>query len=274
MILIFFALILVAVATIFQIKLSYGCIKQFKMYDREHSDVSVTSAEDFVSKVNATPNLEVSNIKCNGNLVNLVYQKNEYVINIENGVAFIKYDTTGCGIKLSKMGRILKMFKVSKAAKKATLINFVMDCISGKNDSEHIKEYKKIQNDTKALYISLISMLLCLIIGVISCVGDTFDKAISKVKATEFVAGVTYEEVIDGYLETSEWTAFNSDTSTAVVEIKGVSIEDEIICIQFLGNFGMGFTDGQDFTLNYFEVNGESLDPIAAMEYIYEYLNN
>lgn len=255
-------------------KIDHSLIKQIAKYNEGHSDVSATSTEDFISKINSIPNLGVSNIICNGNLVNLVYQKNEYVINIENGVASVKYDMSGCGFKSSKKDRIFKMFKIIRALKKAISINFIMDCVSGKDTSEHTKEYKKIKNNIKAFYISLIVMILCCIIGVIVTFGDSHDNIVAKVKTTEFVNGVTYEEIIDRYLETSEWTAFLSDTDTTIVEISGISVENEVIRIQFSGYYGMGFNDIQNFTLSYFEVDNESLDPIAAMEYMYEYLNN
>lgn len=258
------------IGAILEWKIDCSLIKQIAKYNEGHSDVSATSTEDFISKINSIPNLGVSNIICNGNLVNLVYQKNEYVINIENGVASIKYDMSGCGF--SRKYRIFKMFKIIKALKKAISINFIMDCVSGKDTSEHTKEYKKIKNNIKAFYISLIAMIICCIIGVIVTLGDSHDNIVAKVKTTEFVNGVTYEEIIDRYLETSEWIAFLSNTDTAIVEISGISVEDEAICIQFSGFPGMGFTDMNDFTLSYFEVNNESLEPIAAMEYMYEYL--
>ena len=86
----------------------------------------------------------------------------------------------------------------------------------------------------------------------------------------EFRDGVTYEELIDVYLKDAEWTAGNSETDTAVVEINGTSVEGEKICIQFWGDMGMGMSY-KNLTLKYCEADGVSLEPDSVMEYIYLY---
>lgn len=92
---------------------------------------------------------------------------------------------------------------------------------------------------------------------------------------TEYHENTTYGNLIDKYIPNAEWTAFNYlDTDTAVVEINGTSIADEVICIQFCGEGGMGFNNVniQQFTPYYFEIDGEPYDYDAAFAYIYLYV--
>lgn len=149
-----------------------------------------------------------------------------------------------------------------------------MDCVSGKSIEENKKEYVKVKNNIKTINILEILGVIFLIIGMCNMTGNISGEAIDNVKTTEFSTGVTYEDLISGYIQTPEWDAFNSDKDRVVVEVNGISVENEKICIQFAGDPGMGFShvNLQKFKLVYFEVDGESLDPDAAMEYIYEYL--
>lgn len=274
MIFILLALVIFIIGEIFHSKLYRNGEKQFKKYDKEHSTVPSVSANDFALRLNAISNPEISKVECNGNKVNLVCRKNEYTINVENGVASVEYDKGGYEIKISKMGRFFNRFKLRKSARKATVINRVMDCVSGKNIEDSEKEYREVENNIKTLNILEILGVIFLIIGMCNMAGNLSGKAIDNVKTTEFSTGVTYEELISGYIQTPEWDAFNSDKDRVIVEVNGTSIENEKICMQFAGDPGMGFNhvNLQKFQLIYFEADGESLDPDAAMEYIYEYL--
>lgn len=268
--------VLAIIGEVFIIKLYWNGEKQLAKYNKEHSDVEAASAEVFIEKLNSISTLTVSNIECNGSRVNLKYQNNLYVINVENGIAAVEYDRNGCGFKLSSLGKILRLFKFSKAAKKAVEINYVMDCVANKDTSLHQKENQKVKTDTKLVMVSFVAMVICLIIGVVGMTGGLYEDAINQVKDTEYFAGMTYGELIEAYLVEPEWTAFKSDTNTAVVEVNGLSVEDETICIQFLGEYGFGFNSNieQKFTLSYLDADGVSLDADAAMQIIYEYLYN
>jgi sulfur carrier protein ThiS len=116
-------------------------------------------------------------------------------------------------------------------------------------------------------------MIVCLIIGISGMTGNMQEEAIDNVKAMVFYEGVTYEELLNTYIVNPEWTAFNSENDIVIVEMNGTSIENDQVCIQFSGEMGMGFNGvgQQDFKLRYFDINGESLDPVGAMEYIYNY---
>ena len=149
------------------------------------------------------------------------------------------------------------------------VVNMIMDALQSQSPIEK-KEYHKTKFFAKSAVVSYISFAIFLVIGLFSFFGAISDKAISEAKRMEFCDGVSYEELIDTYLKDSEWTAFNAETDTAVVEITGTSVEGENICIQFWGDLGMGLSYSH-LTLEYFEVNGMSIDPQEAMEYIYLY---
>ena len=103
--------------------------------------------------------------------------------------------------------------------------------------------------------------------------GGTYkDKAIQNVRSSLYNETTTYDEIIDAYLINPDWTAFNSDKDAPVVEVNGISVEKEDICIQFIGELGLGFhlVEKQQFRLRYFEVDGKSVDAEEAMEYIYQ----
>ena len=50
-------------------------------------------------------------------------------VNVEDGKVSVEYDKAGCGIKFSRIGRILRVFKFYKAANKAIEINAVIACL-------------------------------------------------------------------------------------------------------------------------------------------------
>ena len=107
--------------------------------------------------------------------------------------------------------------------------------------------------------------------------GGTYkDRAIQNVRSSLYNENTTYDKIVDAYLINPDWTAFNSDKDAPVVEVNGVSIEKEDICIQFIGELGLGFhlVEKQDFSLHYFEVDGQSVDAEAAMDYIFEHYIN
>ena len=75
----------------------------------------------------------ISGVNFDGNAVSIMCDNNIYPVNFNDGVVSVEYDRSGCGIKISAIGRILKVFKFSIAVNKAVLINRVMDRISGKD---------------------------------------------------------------------------------------------------------------------------------------------
>ncbi len=268
------AFVLVIVAEVFLIKFYYDGEKQLAKYDKEHSTVSVTSVEELVAKMRAIPNAGINQVDCDGNKVNLTCQSGKYIVNVENGIAAVEYDRCGCGLKLSSLSRILQLFKFTKAVNKAVEINTVMDGLSGKNNAEEEKEYKKVKADRNGLGISVLVMFVCLVIGLCSFFGGVEDAAVENVKAMEFYEGITYGELISGYIENPEWTVFNTETDTPIVEVNGTSVEEEEIRIQFSGEMGMGLNgvENQSFRLRYFGIDGESYDAEEVMWYVYEFL--
>ncbi len=274
MIFIFVAFALIVPAEIFLIKFYYDGEKLFKKYDKDHSNVQCVNVEEFVSRIKAFTEWDTSKVECNGNKVNLVYQKNKYVINIEDGIAAVEYDRRGCGIKISGIGRIFKIFRFHKAIKKAAAINNVMDSLAGKNTEEGTKGYKKIKNDWTMLGILFFAMIAFYLIGMFNIIKNIHEEGIERVKNIEFLNGITYGELVHGYIREPEWTAFNSDKDVAIIEVNGKSVEGEEICIQFgaEGREGFNLISSQNFRPIYFEADGESLDTDAAFLYLYEYL--
>ena len=246
---------------------------QFSKYDKDHSTITVLNTDEVISKLSKISTINISNIQSKENRVDFLCKKNAYSINNENGTAYIEYDFSARDIILAIASkRLIKKIKFWKSVRKAMQINEIMDTLKSNCFSES-KEYKKINLYAKAAAISLlVSCLVFALMGFAFGLSSTHDTAISEVKKAEFSYGVTYGELIDGYIRNAEWTAFNSDDDTAVVEVCGTSIEGEQIRIQFWGNSGMGFSYSS-ISLAYFEADGVSLDEYEAMEYIYWYLN-
>lgn len=265
--LLFLALVLALVGELLWFKFYRNGKKEFNMYDKEHSNVTVLNEEELVSKLNKISNLGISNITSEFNQVSFVCNKNTYAINIENDMAFVEYDMSGCEVRVSLIGRLTRRIKFWKSAHKAMLINMIMDTLQNDCSSEQ-KPYKKTKGYAKASVAALVLCLIFLVFGIFSFTRSTYDKAISDAKTMEFYNNVTYEEVIDTYVKDAEWTAFNGEGDTAIVEINGTSVEGEKICIQFSGDMGMGLSY-RSLTLSYFEADGISVDPDEAMEYIY-----
>lgn len=236
--------------------------KQFSKYDKDHSSVIVSNADDIVSKLKKNVNLEISGIQSEENQINFLCQNNNYTINIENGTAYVEYDV------LALLGR--KRIRFWKSVRKAMQINAIMDTLKSDGLVE-TKAYEKIKLYAKVYVASFVAFLIFLVIGFCSFLGVRYDDAITDAKALEYSFGVTYGEIIDGYVKNAEWTAFNSDDDTAVVEVCGTSVEGEQIRIQFWGNPGMGFSY-TSIRLACVEINGDELDADAVIAYMYWYL--
>ena len=269
----FLAFLLVIVGEIFLIKLYGNGGEQLEKYDKEHSDIEVSNFEEFVSKLKAVKGLNVNKVDSNAGISTITFQGNKHKMNVENGKVSVEYDMAGCQLRISSIGRILKAFKFGKTVKRAVLINSALDSITGRTTDENTKQYKKVSNSRVILNVSIIAIIVFCIMGISSFSGGIHEEAIEKVKATEFYAGYTYGDVVERYVYEPEWSAFNSDTDVAIVEMNGTSIENETICIQFSGELGMGFNSVgiQDFKVRYFELDGESLNPESAMIYICDY---
>lgn len=265
----FFALALSVVGEFLWFKFYRNGKKQFKKYDKEHSNVTALGAEEFVSKLNKLSSFNIGDIDFVPNQVRFTCKKSSYTVNIENGIAYVEYDMSGCGARVSLIGRLTGRFKFWRSAHNAMLINAVMDTFQ--NDGLPAqKEYQKTKIYAKASVVAFVASLIFLIVGIPVLAGSVSDKTVSEVKEMEFRDNVTYEEVIDAYLQDAEWTSFNSEKDIVVVEINGTSVEGEKICIQFWGDLGMGYSY-TSLTLKVFEADETSLDPYGAMEYIYTY---
>ncbi len=263
------AIVLGIIGELLWFKFSRAGQKQFTKYDKEHSNITVLNTEEVVSKLNQVSNLGISDIRSEENQVSFACKNNCYTIYIEDGKAYTEYDMSGFGVRLSTLGKITKKIKFWKSAHKAILINMVMDTFQN-NCLPTKKEYEKTTFFAKTSVIAFVAFLLFLVIGFFTVIGSISNNSISNVQKMEFYDNVTYEELIDSYISDAEWTAFNTDNDVAVVEVNGMSIEGENICIQFWGSMGMGFSD-ESLELAYFEVDGTSIDPNEAMEYIYIY---
>lgn len=269
--------IIAVISEVFLIKFYNGGDKILSKYDAKHSDVLYSgSPEEFVNLVRSIPNTGISGVNFDGNAVSLMCDNTIYPVNFNNGVVSIEYDRAGCGLKISAIGKILKVFKVSKAVNKAVLINRVMDRISGKDSVQCESEYNKLRSGKKGFVISGCLAIVLMIIGACSLVSVTYDEAIDRVKSTEYSSDYTYGKLVEKYIKEPEWKAFESDKDTAVVEVNGTSIEGEKICIQFTGESGVGFSsvDTQEFKPYYFSVDGESIDAELGMAGIAMYFSN
>ena len=267
--LLLFAIALGIVGEILWFKFYSDSKKNFTKYDKEHSKIAILNAEEFVSKLKQNSSLGISNIVPEPNQVKFVCKNSEHIINIENGIAYVDYDMSGCEVRVSLIGKLAKRFRFWKSAHKAILVNMIMDSFQNHNSAEQ-KMYQKTKIYAKAAVIAFVSFLIFLVIGFCSSIGSAFNEAISDAQAMEFIDGVSYGELIDVYLKDAEWSSFNGERDIAVVEVNGTSVEGEKICIQFWGDMGMGLSY-KSLKLEFFEADGVSLDPDAMMEYIYLY---
>ena len=181
---------------------------------------------------------------------------------------------SGCEFRFSLIGKLKKKIQFWKSAHGAMQINTIMDSFQSNHVTE-TKTYQKIKCYAKAAVATFIAFLIFLVVGCISFVGSVSNKAVSDAQTMVYDNGVTYGELIDVYLWDAEWTVFNSESDMAVVEVNGISVEGEDICIQFWGDSGMGLSY-RSLTLAFFEADGVAYEPDAFMEYIYwnYYLNN
>ena len=265
----FLAIVLALVSGLLWLKFRHDAKKNFLMYDKEHSDIFVNNVEEFVSKLNQKLSFGISNIVSESNRVCFMCQKNDYIINIENGTAYVDYNMSGCKVGVAPFGGLTEQHKFWKSARKAMLINTILDTF--KNDYLiEKKTYQKTKTYAKSAIIAFVASLIFIVIGLCSFTGSVHNDAVSDAKSIEFCDGVTYEKLIDAYLIDPKWSAFNGNNDIAVVEVTGISVEGEDICIQFRGDMGMGF-DYRDLSLNYFEADGITYDPDSVMEYIYLY---
>ena len=265
MVFIFLAFGLLIVGEIFLILLYLNGGKQFLKCNKENSKLSFSTLEDFVSSIKSIPGIEVHNVDDANNKVELVYKRQKYVMLFENDKAFIEYDTAGCGARVSVIGRTFKMLAFCKAVKKAYIINNVFGI-----DSD--KDFTKFKVCKAGMFGSVVAMLICAVVGVVSLLSGVKDGAINNVKESVYRDDMTYGYIIEGYIKDPEWKAFNNDNGVAVVEVNGTSVEKQSICIQFMGEGGMGFNDvdTQEFKLYYFGVDGKSVEPESSMAYIAE----
>ena len=262
-----FAIVLGIVGELLWFKFYRDGKKNFTKYNKENSKVVVLNTEELVSKLEKNSNLGINNIVSEQNQVRFMCQKNDYIISIENGTAYVDYDMSGCEVRVSLIGKLTKRFKFWKSAHKAMFVNMIMDTLQNDSSAEQ-KPYQKTKIYAKAAAVGFVAFLIFLVIGVCSLVGSASNTAVSDAKAMEFRNGVTYEELVEIYLKDAEWSVFNGEGDIAVVEVTGTSVEGEDICIQFWGDMGMGLSY-RSLTLEFCEVDGVSLEPDAVMEYIY-----
>lgn len=89
--------------------------------------------------------------------------------------------------------------------------------------------------------------------------------------------GVKYEKIVTGYITNPKWKAFNSKNDIVVVEVDGISKNNEKICIQFsCSDFGMGFSfrDTCKFKPTYISVDEQSVEIEGALDIMLMYAKN
>ncbi len=250
--------------------------KQLSKYSKENSPLVCSSVEDLSLKLSSVDNVKICDVNPETNMVNLICENYVFTIKIEDGKAFVVYDMSGFGTYFSPISKTISSFTAPKSAKKAIIINEVMDQIVGSDEVDYTKLKTNLQINTTIVIFGFIAFVVCLIISILDLFVGSKNDAISNVKDDLFYYDSyqysTYEELIDEYIPDAKWSAFDSDQNCIVVEVMGTSIYDEIICIQFVGETG-GYYDSaesQEFTLEYFEADGDAINAQAAMEYIYE----
>ena len=271
---IIFAFIFGIIGSIISMRSDSKAYKQILKYDKEHSDIACADLNELAEKIKAVNCADVEQVRNVEDKIIVDCKKNSYSLRVENGVAYVEYDKNGCGLKISPLGRFIRIFRVAIAGRKAIVINSIMDCVAGKDAKLFEKEYKTVHNGLPSIIVFMVAMLVCVIIGCVLLLGEQNDKVVEKVKGTEYYSGVTYGELLDGYLIEQEWTSFTTDGDRACVEVDGVGLDGEAIEIQFLGELGYGFSniENRNFEIYYAGIDGESYDPDFVMDMIYEYL--
>ena len=271
---IIFAFIFGIIGSIISMRSDSKAYKQILKYDKEHSDIACADLNELAEKIKAVNCADVEQVRNVEDKIIVDCKKNSYSLRVENGVAYVEYDKNGCGLKISPLGRFIRIFRVAIAGRKAIVINSIMDCVAGKDAKLFEKEYKTVHNGLPSIIVFMVAMLVCVIIGCVLLLGEQNDKVVEKVKGTEYYSGVTYGELLDSYLLEQEWTSFTTDGDRACVEVDGVGLDGEAIEIQFLGELGYGFSniENRNFKIYYAGIDGESYDPDFVMDMIYEYL--
>lgn len=271
---IIFAFIFGIIGSIISMRSDSKAYKQILKYDKEHSDIACADLNELAEKIKSVNCADIEQVRNVEDKIIVDCKKNSYSLRVENGVAYVEYDKNGCSLKISPLGRFIRIFRVAIAGRKAIVINSIMDCVAGKDAKLFEKEYKTVHNGLPSIIVFMIAMLVCVIIGCVLLLGEQNDKVVEKVKGTEYYSGVTYGELLDGYLLEQEWTSFTTDGDRACVEVDGVGLGGEAIEIQFLGELGYGFSniENRNFEIYYAGIDGEAYDPDFVMDMIYEYL--
>ena len=194
-----FAIVLGVISELLWFKFYRDSKNNFTKYDKENSKVVVLNTGDVVSKLKKISNLGINNIISEQNQIHFICQKNDYIINIENSIAYIDYDMSGCEVRVSLIGKLTKRFRFWKSAHKAMLVNMIMDTLQNDNLAEQ-KTYQKTKIYAKAAVVAFVSFLIFLVIGFCSLVGSVSNTAVSDAKAMEYRNGATYGELIDHYI--------------------------------------------------------------------------
>lgn len=251
-------------------------------YTKEKSDVKMDSIESLQEQLKSLGS-NITGISCEQNRVKFNFHKNNYAICYETDVVYAEYDMNWTGIRISGVARLLQFFKFCKAVRKAGELNYVMDRLAGRDPAEGLKAAQKVKRYKTAITLAFGGMILSLFIGLFGLtgggtegngglVGETYGKAIQNVKDTVYSTNVTYGDIVGGYLTSPKWEAFNdSEKAVAIVEVNGKSINDEKICIQFMGELGLEFyqVENQVFKPVYVEVEGEAVVVDEAFDYMY-----
>ena len=272
---IFAAIIVGIIVFVVQFRMKIQCIKYFWKYDKDRSPIFANSLEEFLSQLNAVTQFDIGEIECLENEVTFTYQFDKYIVKCEEGKAYIDYAASNCEVNPLKFCRLFRGHLFKLTMQRAISVNSIMDHIARQNPLVGAGEYSRIKAERIVTKILILIAVVLLGVGVYFLVGDKHDEAIQHVKTSMYKDGRTYEEVIRSYIHDAEWTAFISGEKNdlAVVEVNGISVNNEKICIQFLGESGLGFdhADTQTFTVSYFEVDGTSCAPDSSMELIYNY---
>lgn len=260
-------LVFAVIAEVCLIKLINKSNEQFSKYNAENSNVLADSIEDLIRRLNEVPNIKITDISNTTDTVKFKANKRKYTLNFKNGIVSVEYKYPKIEGK-PEPSKFFKVIKLSKDAQKATVVNSIMDYLSGKDSKENNKVKSKLSNTRRTMELSTIVMIISMCIGIGICLSGKQSDGIDNVKSTLYSGSISYGDIVNYYVPNQEWTVFNSETDTACVEVNGTDEENNQICIQFLGDLGLGLNNmgSQKFEMTYFELNGEPIDVDVVLD--------
>ena len=250
------------------IKLSH---EQFVDYQLVCSDVRADSIEDLAERIKNISEYNISTVSCTADTVSFTANKNEYTLHLQDGVVYVEYDFSPVSGKPSPT-KVFKVVKLSKDAQKATVINSILDSLSGKSSDKNKKIKKKLRKFSKNIWLTVIACIVAFVIAAIIGLSKSNDDAIENVKSTNYSNTLTYGEIVNTLCPNGqEWDTFITDNDTACVEVNGISNDNSNVKIQFLGDYGVGFSNSKtmNFRIHYLSIGDQSYDPDEALKILF-----